>query len=302
MVFVGLDIGGTKTAVSLGGGDGTIRKKKSFPTHGKPEEVLERCALIIEEYQKDEVVQAIGISCGGPLDSEKGIIQSPPNLPLWDDIEIVAYFEERFGIPTFLENDANACALAEWYWGAGIGSSSMVFLTFGTGLGAGLILDSRLYRGVNGLAGEVGHIRIADDGPMCYYKRGSWESYCSGCGISGLYKIATQEERSAKEICALADANDPAAKKVLEKSAAKLGLGIAILIDVLNVERIIIGSIFERSEHLFRSIMEEVIKREALQASRESCAILPSGLGDELGDLAALGVARDGYQRSTHNA
>ena len=282
MVFVGLDIGGTKTAVSLGGGDGTIRKKKSFPTHGKPEEVLERCALIIEEYQKDEVVQAIGISCGGPLDSEKGIIQSPPNLPLWDDIEIVAYFEERFGIPTFLENDANACALAEWYWGAGIGSSSMVFLTFGTGLGAGLILDSRLYRGVNGLAGEVGHIRIADDGPMCYYKRGSWESYCSGCGISGLYKIATQEERSAKEICALADANDPAAKKVLEKSAAKLGLGIAILIDVLNVERIIIGSIFERSEHLFRSIMEEVIKREALQASRESCAILPSGLGVEL--------------------
>ncbi|HQB55036.1 MAG TPA: ROK family protein, partial [Sphaerochaeta sp.] len=294
MVFVGLDIGGTKTAVSLGGGDGTIRKKKSFPTHGKPEEVLERCALIIEEYQKDEVVQAIGISCGGPLDSEKGIIQSPPNLPLWDDIEIVAYFEERFGIPTFLENDANACALAEWYWGAGIGSSSMVFLTFGTGLGAGLILDSRLYRGVNGLAGEVGHIRIADDGPMCYYKKGSWESYCSGCGISGLYKIATQEERSAKEICALADANDPAAKKVLEKSAAKLGLGIAILIDVLNVERIIIGSIFERSEHLFRSIMEEVIKREALQASRESCAILLSGLGDELGDLAALGVARDG--------
>lgn len=302
MVFVGLDIGGTKTAVSLGGGDGTIRKKKTFPTRGTPQEVLERCALIIEEYQEEDAIQAIGISCGGPLDSEKGIIQSPPNLPLWDDIEIVAYFEERFGIPTFLENDANACALAEWYWGAGIGSSSMVFLTFGTGLGAGLILDSRLYRGVDGLAGEVGHIRIADDGPMCYHKRGSWESYCSGCGISGLYKIATGQDRSAKEIGALADASDPAAKKVFEESAAKLGLGIALLIDLLNVERIIIGSIFERSEHLFRSIMEEVITREALQASRESCTILPSGLGDELGDMAALGVARDGYQRSAHDA
>lgn len=301
MVFIGVDIGGTTTAVSLGQGDGTILKKEQFATVGTPQEILEKCASIIETYQKIESITAIGISCGGPLDSVKGVIQSPPNLPGWDEIEAVSYFEDRFGVSTYLENDANACALAEWYWGAGKGSSSMIFLTFGTGLGAGLILDSRLYRGVNGLAGEVGHIRIATDGPECYYKKGSWESYCSGCGISGLYELATQECRSAKEICLLAEQGDPIACDVIHQSGSKLGLGIAMLIDLLNVERIIIGSIFERSEGLFRSTMEEVIEQEALQVSRKSCTILPSALGDSLGDMAALGVARDGYQRSKHN-
>ncbi|MFA5698186.1 MAG: ROK family protein [Sphaerochaeta sp.] len=299
MVYIGIDIGGTTTAVSLGSAEGTVRKKEAFDTVGTPKEILQRCAQIIDSFK--ETPKAIGISCGGPLDSERGIILSPPNLPGWDEIEIVKYFEERVGLPTFLENDANACALAEWYWGSGQGASSLIFLTFGTGLGAGLILDGRLYRGVSGLAGEVGHIRIADDGPECYYKQGSWESYCSGCGISGLYERATKKRRSTKEICALAESGDPTANKVIRQSATKLGSGIALLIDILNVERIIIGSIFQRSEHLFRGIMEEVIEVEALELSRKACTILPAGLGDSIGDMAALGVARDGLERRTHH-
>lgn len=303
MYYLGVDIGGTKTAVCVGSSLGVILKKEQFPTHGTPDEVINRCFTIIDEFLEtlDNHPSAIGISCGGPLDSTRGIIQRPPNLPLWDEIEIVRLFEERFGIPTYLENDANAGALAEWYWGAGQGASSLIFLTFGTGLGAGLILDGRLYRGVSGLAGEVGHIRIADDGPECYHKSGSWEGYSSGCGISGLYEQATNNVLSAKEVCDLAEQKDPVARSVIEQSATKLGHGLAILIDLLNVERIIIGSIFQRREELFRPKMEEVIKSEALKASSAACTILPAALGAALGDLAALGIARDNDQRRNNH-
>ena len=131
---------------------------------------------------------AIGITCGGPLDSKKGLIMSPPNLPKWDKIPITKIIEDNFNVPVFLQNDANACALAEWRFGAGKGTNNMIFLTFGTGLGAGLILDGRLYAGTNNLAGEIGHIRLAKDGPLGYDKKGSFEGFCSGAGIARLAK------------------------------------------------------------------------------------------------------------------
>ena len=97
----------------------------------------------------------MGISCGGPLDASSGVILSPPNLPGWDNVKIVQMIEEKFGVPCGLQNDANACALAEWRFGAGKGTKNMIFLTFGTGMGAGLILDGKLYAGTNGMAGEI---------------------------------------------------------------------------------------------------------------------------------------------------
>jgi glucokinase len=202
--------------------------------------------------------------------------------------------KKKIGAPCFLENDANACALAEWYWGAGKGCRDMVFLTFGTGLGCGLILNGQLYRGACDLAGEVGHIRILEDGPEGYGKRGSWEGCCSGGGISRMYEEITGRQETGKYICNAAEQGDKEALKVIESCAFYLGRGIALLVDILNPQRIIIGSIFMRSEKLFRRIMEEAAKKEALSASWKSCKIFPAKLGEFLGDRAALGVALNG--------
>ena len=292
--YIGIDIGGTKTAVCAGDSSGRIIKKTVFPTASglKPslDNIFRETGTLIAEFGK-ETIQALGVSCGGPLDGEKGIILSPPNLPEWVDVEIKKMLEDSFGLPAYVENDANACALAEWRYGAGRGCVNMVFLTFGTGLGAGLILDGKLYRGSNGQAGEVGHIRMTEDGPFGYGKRGSLEGWCSGGGISGAYFDLYGERISGGEVCIRAEHGDKKALKVIEQSATIMGQFLAMLIDIINPERIIIGSIFARSEALFRDRIEEIIRKEALPLSARVCSIHPATLGESLGDVAALCVA-----------
>ena len=182
--IVGIDIGGTKIAVVLADETGLISKKESFSTL-KWNLSIEKIIEIIKSFSlpKDFV---IGISCGGPLDSEKGIIQSPPNLPGWDNIPIVDIIAKATQAKTYLMNDANAGALAEWYFGSGKGFNNIIFLTIGTGMGGGLILNGKLYEGTTGDAGEIGHIRMNSNGPIGYGKVGSYEGFCSGGGIAQL--------------------------------------------------------------------------------------------------------------------
>ncbi|MDR2376850.1 MAG: ROK family protein [Treponema sp.] len=307
-IVAGIDIGGTKTAVSVGGEGGIILEKKVFPTDRDLKTALEHIVreteTLINTYRNGPVgltargVSALGISCGGPLDSETGIIQSPPNLPGWDDVPIVEMLEQRFSLPAFIENDANACALAEWYYGAGKGCKHMIFLTFGTGLGAGLILDGKLYRGANGLAGEAGHIRMSESGPPGYGKRGSLEGWCSGAGLSAAYQDAYGEKISGGEVCIRAERGDTKALAIIEKSAFMLGRALALFIDLINPERIVIGSIFSRSEALFRAGIEKVIRDEALPLAAGVCTIHPAQLGESLGDTAAICVAVNGLNNA----
>ena len=198
---------------------------------------------------------------------------------------ITAWLSQRYGVPAYLENDANACALAEWRFGAGQGCRNMVFLTFGTGFGAGLILDGRLYRGTNGMAGEIGHVRYAPEGPVGYGKAGSFEGFCSGGGIRQLSGV------SAKETVEGAARGEQAMIAALDESARALGMACAVLMDLFNPERIVIGSIFARSENWFRSKMEEIISKEALPHTRGVCQVVPAVLGDRVGDIAALSAA-----------
>jgi glucokinase len=297
-IYIGIDIGGTKTAVSAGSPEGQILSKKAFPTDRDLKQALgnifTEAEALISQHGKDSIA-ALGISCGGPLDSDKGIIQSPPNLPGWDDVHIIEMLKDKFGLPAFIENDANACALAEWYYGAGRGCKSMIFLTFGTGLGAGLILDGRLYRGANGLAGEAGHIRMTEGGPLGYGKRGSFEGWCSGGGISEAYFDRYGEKISGGEVCKRAEKGDKMALTIIEESALMLGKGLALFIDLINPERIIIGSIFARSEALFHGRVEKVIKEEALPLTAAVCKVLPAELGESLGDTAAICAAVNGF-------
>lgn len=314
-LYIGIDMGGTKCAVVAGHADGVILRRIAFPS-GKdahPDVFLPRfyeaIDALLAEYNAGMAPAAIGVSCGGPLDSRLGVIQAPPNLPLWDEVPICALLSGRYGCPAYLQNDANACAVAEWRFGAGRGTRNMVFLTFGTGLGAGLILDGRLYEGTNGMAGEAGHLRLAADGPVGYGKRGSFEGFCSGGGLRQLGarqlrqlraggadasfwpRPRAAEDVTAKDICTAAQAGDETALAIVEESAAYLGMGLSILIDLFNPERIVIGSIFARSEALFRPVMEAVIAREALAQSAAVCRVVPAQLGDSIGDVAALTIA-----------
>ncbi len=322
--LIGIDIGGTKCAVILG--DYTEHKeistidKVSFSTevHKKPQYTLDKISRSIEEVlQKNSKmtysIYGIGISCGGPLDSKRGIILSPPNLIAWDDIPITDMLQKRFGIRAYLQNDANACALAEWKFGAAKGYKNIIFLTFGTGMGAGLILDGRLYSGTNDMAGEVGHIRLADNGPVGYGKVGSFEGFCSGGGIAqlartmALGKLQIGEKAAfcnsidklgdinAKMVGDAAEAGDELAKEIYCICGNYLGKGLSILIDILNPEIIVLGSIFARVKGLLYDTALEVIEKEALYHSRNVCRIVPAGLGEKIGDYAALAVAVGDY-------
>lgn len=311
MIILGFDIGGTKCAVVTAEWDGenvTLLKKKKCETDlsVKPEEMISRLIKMADGII-GEKIDAIGISCGGPLDSEKGIILSPPNLPGWDKVEISKLLSSRYGVPARLQNDANASAVAEWKFGAGKGTDNMIFLTFGTGLGAGLILGGRLYCGANGNAGEVGHIRLSENGPEGYGKKGSFEGFCSGGGIRRIgltvaerkmsegtepsYMKNGAENVSAKSIADAARNGDETAKEVYRICGENLGKGLSVLIDILNPERIVIGSIFERAHDLLWKHAEKVIEKEALSVSCNCCSVVPAKLGDEIGDYAAIGAA-----------
>lgn len=313
--YIGVDIGGTKCAVTLGCEDTgaqemRVLEKRRFETPaGAPAETLDGIAARIDELAGKAPAEGIGISCGGPLDSAAGVILGPPNLPGWDRVEAVRYFEERFRLPARLQNDADACAVAEWKYGAGKGLRNVVFLTFGTGLGAGLILDGRLYTGTNGMAGEVGHWRMSAAGPEGHGKAGSFEGFCSGGGLalaarakignapeSKLFPFAgSPAQITAKRIAGLAGEGDEFCRSIYADCGRVLGRGLALLIDLLNPQAIILGSIFTRSRGLLWEYAKAEIEAEALDRSAKVCRVLPARLGESLGDIAALTAASGGF-------
>jgi glucokinase len=313
-IYLGLDIGGTKCSLVVGDASFSVLQKVGFDTNtGRGwrsilSEFTGHIRTLLDEYKHCKL-KRIGISCGGPLDSKKGIILSPPNLPGWDNVPITRMLSDEFGVETALQNDANACALAEWLMGAGRGTSNMIFLTFGTGMGAGLILNGRLYSGTNDLGGEVGHIRLAKNGPVGFGKAGSFEGFCSGGGIAQLAKTIVTEKLNqkvavnfcpshelvqdidAKMVALAASAGDRVANEIIGISAGYLGQALSTLIDILNPECIVIGSIYARNEMLFKPLIEKVLQEETIPASLEVCRIIPAGLGESIGDFAALCVA-----------
>lgn len=311
MQYIGIDIGGTKCAVTLGNEHGEVLEKIYFATTT----VWETIDNIFAAVRRIGSCDAIGISCGGPLDSQAGIIMSPPNLVGWDHICIVDMLKKEFGVPVFLQNDADACALAEWKFGAGKGSRNMIFCTFGTGLGAGLILNESLYTGTCDMAGEVGHMRLAEYGPVGYGKAGSFEGFCSGAGIAQIGMSMAREllqQGKTASFCTELDALDKITAKTIAECAKEgaedakevyricgrmLGKGLAILIDILNPEKIVLGSVFARSHELLTDEMYGVLQRECLSQPLRVCEIVPAALGESIGDIAALCVAINGSQK-----
>ena len=316
--WIGLDIGGTKCAVLLAKLNQGIEilDKIRFDTHAERgfQQAYDRlCAEMENILARNGLdfsrVRAIGISCGGPLDSRRGVIICPPNLPGWENIPLPEMLKQKYGVDAFIQNDANACALVEWKMGAGRGTRDMIFLTMGTGMGAGVIAEGQLLRGHNDMGGEIGHLRLTEDGPVGFYKAGSFEGYTSGGGIGRQAVELTEklvaegnppawirdghsmDEVTAKLMADYAHAGDAQAQAFYAEIGRMLGRGIALLVDAFNPECIVIGSVFVRCEDLLRKSMEAELKKEAIPYSLQDLRVVPASTGESLGDFAGIMVA-----------
>jgi len=307
-LLLGLDIGGTKSAVVVGDGEGNALAREEFPTAG-PEATIARLIALGGRLCGGERPAGCGIACGGPLSSREGLILSPPNLPGWDRVPVVQMVRDALGVPTALENDANAAAVAEWRWGLKCQVDDLVYLTCGTGNGAGIILDGRLIHGKQDLAGEIGHVRLLETGPVGYHKAGSVEGLTSGRALGELAKLRLREPHepsqldkipldqvTGREVGREAIEGDAFAIRVVREQADYLGRACAILIDILNPQRISLGSTAQRLGDLLLVGVREAAKREALPAAFEACTIDKAVLGDQIQDLAALAIAHEAAQ------
>jgi glucokinase len=299
-ILLGVDIGGTKTSLILGNTLGQILRRVEIPTPASLpfdaafEMISAAMDMLLMECRTEGLgrPQAISVSVGGPLNIERGILYSPPHLAAWGEAPLKQALEEQFDLPVYVEHDGNAGALAEFTFGAGRGSRNMVFLTMGTGLGAGLILNGQIYRGASDLAGEVGHIRMAEEGPVGYGKTGSWEAFSSG---AGLVKLAHwrqpgrwPEDISIRDFVSQALAGDPSACEVVAEAGRWFGHGLAILVDVINPDVIVIGTLGVVLGDLLLEPARAVLQEEALPRAVAACRIVPAELGSRLGDIASL--------------
>jgi glucokinase len=316
-LWAGVDIGGTKTAVVLSAAPPDVLSRIEFPTlpvRG-PEPAIRKIVdalrgQLAAQGATPGALHGIGISCGGPLDSNAGVIQAPPNLSTWVDVPIADILAGEFKCQVSLENDANAGAVAEHRFGAGKGTRNMVFITMGTGFGAGVILNGRLYSGTNGMAGEIGHVRLTRTGPVGYHKAGSAEGWASGGGMAQVAERALKAaERSgkktvlmdaakgrrvtAKDVGLAAQAGDAVALSIVRTSGRRMGEALAILVDLFNPECIVIGGLAMRLGELILAPARTTMRKEALPQAAAVCRVVPATLGESIGDVAALCIAMD---------
>ncbi len=314
-VWVGVDIGGTKTAVVISAKPPEILSRVEFPTRPEmgPEQAIEQIKGAIRECLRGHglelaEVERIGISCGGPLNRREGLIQGPPNLSTWIDVPICSILGTEFEVACALENDANAGAVAEHRFGAGRGAETMIFLTLGTGIGAGLIIEGCLYHGASEMAGEIGHVRMTRTGPIGYGKAGSVEGWVSGYGMAQTARRTVRRavERgeptvlaglwsdggmTSRDVGVAAEEGDEVARRIVRRTGQRLGAALAIFVDVINPERIVIGGLAVRLGEMLLGPARRVLAREALPASVSACEVVPAMLGEGIGDVAALCVA-----------
>ena len=317
MSILGFDIGGTKTAVLEGNAAGEIFQRIEIATEAGthfdrrfPDICTIADRIIHEAAQKGRSIKAVSVSIGGPLRIGDGVLIDPPHLPGWHRIPLKARLEQRFpGIPVFVEHDGNAGALAEFYFGAGKnvpGLQHLVFLTFGTGLGAGIIVNGSVLHGASDTAGEVGHWRLAETGPVGFGKEGSWEGLASGAGLAELAERKNPTKWPAgTPIRAVVDAildDDPEALEVAAEVGRWLGRGMALLVDALNPQLIVLGSLAVVLGDRVLEPARRELAREALPQAVAACKVVPAALGKGIGDVAALMAAVSNFEVRVSNS
>jgi glucokinase len=306
---VAVDLGGTKLLTGVVDREGTVVKRTVRPTDLSSEEaLLAELEEAVDEVGRDGLA-ALGVGIPSLIDQRAGRAVSSVNIPL-ADVDLRDHLAARFGVPVMIENDANAAALAEHRFGAGRGTEHMIMLTLGTGIGGGLILDGRLYRGSIGAAGELGHITLDLDGPPCQGTcpgQGHLEALASGTAADALAArvaaarpagdlgLAAQSGRAvdARVAVELALHGPGDARDVLERIGTYLGVGIASYVNVFNPELVVIGGGFARAGDLLFEPARRVVAERALAPGRDHVRIVPALLGVEAG---LIGAGLVGYE------
>ena len=296
--YLGLDIGGTKSAAIIGTSAGDIVERVEWASNAKQgyeqmlNGIIESAKKMIVKYPE---ISSTGVSIGGPLDAKNGIIQSPPNLPGWDNIPLKNILEENLSLPVHVDHDAGACALAEYYWGAAKDLHSVTYLTCGTGFGIGIVIDGRIYYGAHGHNCEIGHARYAEDGPVAFGKAGSFESYCAGSSLGRIaawkFPSVWPDAPTSEQIGKLAAAGNDEAMQVVEMNAHAVGRACSLIADMLYPDMIILGSLANHLGEKWTDKVKSVFHDEVLPDARKVCRIAPSVLGKKLQDYSAVAVA-----------
>ena len=309
--IVGIDIGGTKIAVSLGTPKGKVLDKTVFSA-GKTKKASELISqiqssiseLLSARALKKQDVLGIGVAVPGAIDPRQEIVLKSPNSPYWENFPIKPVLMRKFRVPAFVENDANAAALGERYFGLGQGVDHFLYITISTGIGSGIVVNGSLVRGEKGTAGEIGHMTVVRNGFKCHCgKRGCLEAYSSGTAIASHTRRALQggaksryfkgmklNQVTGQLVGQAANAGDRVAIQARRLAADFLGIGLANVINLLNPKRIILGGgVMENTNHFWVPMMKAV-RREAWPMAFRSCEIVRSRLGKNVGDLGAMAL------------
>ncbi len=294
---VGIDIGGTKMALGVVDARGTILQRAVLAT--EPEQGFQRAVDRLSACVEDLLRRmgqgkcvGIGIGCAGPVDPQRGLINNPYTLTGWDRCNIVAPLRERFGVPVYLENDADVAAFGEWFCGAGRGFDPIVMLTFGTGIGGAAIVGGRVYRGVRGEHPELGHVPVAGAGPLCYCGiQGCLESIASGTAIGTAGQAAGFAD--ARAVFKAAGRGDQVAQSIVDRAVSAGATAAWTICHTFLPERIILGGgIMEEHFDLFARAMEQRLD-PATQFTRRAVSIGPATLGNDAGLVGAGSLAME---------
>jgi glucokinase len=287
----GVDIGGTKIAVAAVSVQGEILARAEIETRaaeGAPR-VIARLCDAIHSLERDDELLGIGIGCTGPVNPRTGHVMNPYTLPTWDDVDIVAPLENEFHARVILENDCDAAALGEHWTGAARDSNNAVYITVGTGIGAGIIINNKLYRGVSMTAGEIGHMTIEYDGLPCYCgSRGCLEMYAAGPAIARAYETKTGAQNiSARAVIECAQNGDADAHATIEQAAYYLGIGLGNLITLLAPDVIVMGGGVMSSFDLFYPTMRAAITQNVTLVPSQQVKIVRAALEQNAGVIGA---------------
>jgi glucokinase len=299
-----VDIGGTKIAVGIVDDNGKVLSRMESPTDSKDYKCgIESIAKMLSETSKEAGVKLTGVGIGstGPVDPMRGEFGDVDFLPGWRGKNPVKDIVGIFDVGVALENDGDAAALAEAGWGAGKNRSRLIYITVGTGIGGGIVLEGKLYRGVDGAHPEVGHQVIDPSGPECSCGfRGCWESLAAGPAMVAWVEshapadYACRQDITAKKICELAQRGDPVALQVVEHEAFYLGLGLANLINLFAPDAIVLSGSVMKSAPLFLDQIHAVIRRGCRFVPADKTELMLASLGE---DTNLIGAARVWHYR-----
>jgi glucokinase len=280
-----IDIGGTKIAAGVVHPDGYLLSSEQAPTQPERglEDALQRIAAMLQRCADGRPLVGVGIGCTGPVDPLVGEVGKVEFLPGWEGGNLSLGLEKLTGLLTVVENDADAAALAEAAWGAGKGAGRFLYVTLSTGIGAGLVLDGRLYRGVGGAHPEIGHHVLQADGPVCPCgAHGCWEALASGTALAALLPPL-----NAEQICQQAEAGDPQALQAVGQVAHYMGVGLANLVTLYTPDVIALGGGLMKSRLLFWQTILDTIAEQCRLVPYEHTRLLPAKLGEQVGLVGA---------------